>query len=70
MATLRVKAPDIACDTCQRNIQYDLGGEPGVRSVAVDVEARMVSIEYDERETSVARLCDALTDAGYPPQRA
>ena len=70
MATLGVTAPDISCDNCRRNIEQDLGGEPGVRSVAVDVGARMVSIEYDERETSVARLCDALTDAGYPPEPA
>lgn len=70
MATLGITVPDISCDNCRRNIEQDLGGEPGVRSVAVDVEARTVSIRYDERETSVARLCDAPTDAGYPPQRA
>lgn len=68
MATLMVTAHDISCDNCRRNIEQDLGREPGVRAVAVDVEARTVLIDFDQGETGPARLREALADAGYPPE--
>jgi copper chaperone CopZ len=70
MAMLQVTAPDISCDNCRRNIEQDLSREPGVRAVAVDVEAKTVSIDYDELETGPARLGEALADGGYPPEPA
>jgi copper chaperone CopZ len=63
-------APDISCDKCRRNIEEGLGREPGVSSVAVDVEARTVSIDYDAGQTEPARLRQALADGGYPPEPA
>ena len=67
MARLRVVAPDISCEHCRRSIERDLDREPGVRAVAVDLETKTVSIDYDEAETGPPRLREALTDGGYPP---
>ena len=67
MARLEVVAPDISCDQCRHNIRLDLGREPGVRAVDVDVDAKFVAIDYDEGEISPARLREALVDSGYPP---
>ena len=70
MATFEVTAPDISCDNCQRNIEQDLGPEPGVRAVVVNVDATTVWIDYDEGQTDAVRLQGALTDGGYPPAPA
>jgi copper chaperone CopZ len=67
MARLEVRAPDISCDHGRHNIRQDLGRESGVRAVEVDVHAKLVAIDYDEGETSPARLREALIDSGYPP---
>jgi len=70
MATFEVTEPDISCDNCRRDIEQDLGREPGVRAVLVNVEAKTVWIDYDEGQTDAVRLQGALTDGGYPPASA
>ena len=67
MAILQVTASDISCDHCRRNIQQDLGGTTGVRSVEVDVERKSVVVDFDESLVGEQRLRDLLTESGYPP---
>lgn len=66
MTTLALIANDISCDHCKRSIEGDLAGQPGVRSVSVDVEAKAVRIDYDEAETTPESLRRTLADSGYP----
>lgn len=67
MTTIAFQAPDISCGHCKASIESDLAGEPGVRSVVVDVDARQVRIDFEEQETDPDTLRSKLTEAGYPP---
>lgn len=66
MAVLEVTAADISCDHCKRNIEGDIGREPGVRSVEVEVATKAVRIDYDESVTKDAVIRDKMADIGYP----
>jgi len=38
---------------------------PGMRSVAVDLKAKTVSVEYDPAQCSRERIAREIEDAGY-----
>ena len=65
-ATIELTAPDISCEKCKANIEGDLGGDPGIGQVTVDVATRRVRITYDPEHTSPERLRARLSEIGYP----
>lgn len=65
METTTFSAPDIVCDGCASAIKKALGAVPGVSLVAVNVDAKQVTVDYAppaERNTIAA----ALERAGFP----
>jgi copper chaperone len=66
MTTHEFHAPDISCDHCKRTIEEGLAGFPGVHSVAVDVGAKEVHVDFDENATDTGALRGRLAEIGYP----
>jgi copper chaperone CopZ len=64
--TVELTAPDISCAKCKQNIEGDRAGEPGIRQVSADLDARRVGIAYDPEHTSPALLREKLAEIGYP----
>ncbi len=54
--------PDISCGHCKQTIEDRLSSVDGVTQVAVDIDARSVTVEGDVDDATVA---DALDEAGY-----
>jgi copper chaperone len=65
MTTMTISVPEIHCDHCKHSIEGALAPLPGVASARVDVEARTVAVEVDERVTDRGRLVAAIEDQGY-----
>jgi len=63
-----LKVPDISCAHCEKTITGALKGQPGVRSVRVDIDAKTVNLDYDERAIGLDRINGLLDDEGYPVQ--
>jgi copper chaperone CopZ len=61
--------PDIECAGCAASIEKALGREPGIKTVAVSVPAKTVTIGFEPSLTSRERLTETLTDIGFPPQK-
>ena len=64
--TTTVTAPDIMCDGCANSIKRALGRVPGVSEVAVDVNAKQVTVKHDEGQAPRAAITQALDKAGFP----
>ena len=65
MTTMTISVPEIHCDHCKHSIEGVLAPLPGVASARVDVDARTVTVEVDERVTDRGRLVAAIEDQGY-----
>ena len=65
MTTMTITVPEIHCDHCKHSIEGALAPLPGVASARVDVNARTVTVEVDERVTDRGRLVAAIEDQGY-----
>jgi copper chaperone CopZ len=66
METLKLTAPDISCDHCKNTIERELATLPGVASVAVAVEPKQVTVQYDPARVTRAQIEEKLDDEGYP----
>jgi copper chaperone CopZ len=53
------------CGSCVALIQEVLADTPGVRSVAVELEAATARVELDPSEVSADDLCAVVVDLGY-----
>jgi copper chaperone len=66
MSQATLSVPDISCGHCENTITKALSGEPGVRSVEVDIPARRVVLDYDERQLGIERVKEILAEEDYP----
>jgi copper ion binding protein len=66
--TTTVVAPDISCDHCKMTIEKAVGDLQGVQSVAVAVEPKQVTVNYDPDAISWEQIAATLDEEGYPVQ--
>ena len=67
MARQRVTLPieGMSCASCAATVQEALGRAPGVTGASVNYATAKAAVEYDDSATAVARLAQAVRDAGY-----
>ncbi len=57
--------PNISCRHCTMSIQNELSELPGVSRVEGDVEAKTVTVEWDE-PASREKILETLKEINYP----
>ena len=60
------RVPDVSCAHCKGSIETALQPLEGVRSATVDLETKLVAVEYDEESIDVSKVVGAIEGAGYP----
>ena len=65
MTTRTISVPEIHCDHCKTSIEGALTSLPGVGTARVDVEAKDVTVEFDEGRVDRARIVAAIEEQGY-----
>ncbi len=55
----------MSCMHCVNAIKNSVGALEGVSSVDVDLEAKTVTIEYDETKTPFERIKEEIEEQGY-----
>ena len=53
------------CDMCSATIETALEKAEGVKSAAVDLEAKTVTVEFDPTKTTLTKIEQAIANAGY-----
>lgn len=59
-------AEKIFCDACAAVISKALRGVEGVNKVAVDVDKKEVTVQFDPAKTTVEQLTSATAKKGFP----
>ncbi len=70
MASKTVTVPNISCHHCVMNIQRELGGLDGVRTVVADAATKTVTVDWDEKRTGWDSIEELLTEIEYPPAKS
>lgn len=58
--------PDMSCKACPNNVKRALSRVDGVKSVAIDHDAREAVVTFDKTKTTTEALIDVTVFAGYP----
>ena len=61
--TLNVEG--MSCSHCENSVKKAVGELNGVKSVAVDLKGKKVTIEFDPEKVSVETIKDTIEDQGY-----
>jgi len=65
MATQQLQLTGMSCAACAGAVERSIRGVPGVEACTVNFAAEQATVNFDERTTSVARIQQAVSDAGY-----
>lgn len=66
MSQITLNVPDISCAHCEKTVTGALQSKPGVKTVAVNIPAKSVYLDYDEDAFSLDQVKEALDEEGYP----
>lgn len=63
--TCVISIKGMTCNSCVRNIQSTVGGNPGIRNIKVDLEREEGTVEYDPAVVSAKVIADMIDDMGF-----
>ncbi|MFZ5974144.1 MAG: copper chaperone CopZ [Bacillota bacterium] len=58
----------MSCSHCENRVKKAVGALDGVKSVAVDLAGKTVTVEYDPDRATVQAISEAIEDQGYEVQ--
>jgi copper chaperone len=62
----RPEVPTVHCTACKLNIEESLEELAGISESSVDLDAKRVTVDYDEAVVDRAAITAAIEAAGYP----
>ncbi|MDP9069181.1 MAG: heavy-metal-associated domain-containing protein [Actinomycetota bacterium] len=61
----RFNVPDVSCGHCRATIEKALESVPGVLGAAVDVDRKVVDVEFDDAVVDRTGVVRAIESSGY-----
>ena len=65
MSQVTFQVPDMHCGACEASIRKALSADAGVRSIAVDLDAKRVAVDFDPGATSADAVKARIEKAGF-----
>lgn len=65
MATATITVKGMTCDGCVNSVTKALQRVAGVEEAKVDLTGQQATVTYDDNQTSVEALKEAVENAGY-----
>jgi len=63
-----LKIPALHCSSCGDTVKRVLKPLPSVEVTQIDVEAKLVSLQFDESAVSLDQVREALEEVGFYPE--
>ena len=65
MAQQTINVEGMSCEHCVKTITKAVGEAAGVQKVSVNLDAKNVSVDYDETAISLEQISAKITGAGF-----
>jgi copper chaperone len=60
------KVPEVSCAHCKSSIENALKPLDGVHEATVDIDNKIVTVDFDDERLDRSRLVREIEDVGYP----
>jgi copper chaperone len=60
-----LSVPSISCGHCKATIEGGLADVDGVQTVAVDINAKQVAVEFDDAKVALPAIVHTIEELGY-----
>ena len=68
-SVIKFKAPQMSCGGCANKVKNLLTGVDGVTDVAVNLESKIVTVNYDSQKTDAAKIQDSFKQINYTVEK-
>jgi copper chaperone len=65
MARSVLNVEGMSCSHCKMTVEKAAGSLPGVAGAQVSLQAGSLTVEYDEKKVNLAKIKEAVREAGY-----
>jgi copper chaperone CopZ len=60
-----IQIPSAQCDICESNITKALKKVTGIENFKIDIDGKVIHVNYDKNKTTISKIEKAITSAGY-----
>lgn len=53
------------CEMCKKSIESEVGKMTGVKKVTLDIETKILTVEYNAKKTNPDKIRKAISNIGY-----
>lgn len=64
-----IRVDGMTCGHCKQSVEGALSKLDGVKSAAVDLENKNVTVDFDDNKVSVSDMETAIEDQGYDVEK-
>jgi copper chaperone len=65
MTTKVLGVKGMTCQHCVQTVNEAVGKLPGVHKVEVNLDQKVVTVDFDESETGIGAISSAIVEAGF-----
>jgi copper chaperone CopZ len=63
--TVKIKCTEMTCDGCKRSITKSINSLKGIEKLNIDLETKIITVEFDDSGTDEQSIVNAVIEAGY-----
>lgn len=63
--SVKIKCTEMSCDACKRSITKSISLLQGIKNLDINLETKIITVIYDDKETDEQSILNAVIGAGY-----
>lgn len=63
--TARISIDGMRCQSCVKNIEGNIGAQPGIKQIKVNLDEKMSTVEYDGDVCTEQAIAEMISDMGF-----
>lgn len=65
LLSTRISIDGMRCQSCVKNIEGNIGAQPGIKQIKVNLEEKMATVEYDSEVCTDEAIAEMISDMGF-----
>lgn len=65
VSNVRISIDGMRCQSCVKNIEGNIGSQPGIKQIKVNLEEKMATVEYDIDVCTDVAIAEMISDMGF-----